>query len=228
MGQEAFERTAKSRRLGRRHLHRRVSIHLGPEGKLRVVRKKGERYKPEHIQHRCRRPEKEDQKRFHVWAGVGYNFISPLIFSDADNSNGKMSQKVYRDQILEPVVGQWIRDGCDFTLEEDNNSGHSTHSTNNPAARWNMAHDVRIQPNAAYSPDPAIIETCWSSPKHITRKLPDYDDETTKDLILEGWDRLNYDGVNKMVHSMPQRLRDVLYLKGQIWRTNTIITSKTL
>ena len=46
--------------------------------------------------------------------------------------------------------------------------------------------------------------------------MPYYDDETTKELILSGWNRLNYKGVNKMVHSMPQRLRDMIRLNGQM------------
>ena len=39
--------------------------------------------------------------------------------------------------------------------------------------------------------------------------------ETTKQLILDGWNRLN-NGVNKMVHSMPKRLKDVIELRGQM------------
>ena len=34
----------------------------GPKGKLLIIRKRGERYDPRNIQHRCRRPDKEGQK----------------------------------------------------------------------------------------------------------------------------------------------------------------------
>ena len=97
-----------------------------------------------------------------------------------------MSQKVYHDQILEPVVGQWIKYGYQFTLEEDNDSGHGTKSADNPCARWKKANGYRIMPNAPYSPDLAIIEACWSAPKHETRKHPHFDDAMTKQLILTG------------------------------------------
>ena len=106
----------------------------GPEGKLQVIREAGSRYHHQIIHHRKRRPDKNDVKRFHAWAAVGYNFISPLVFYDADNTNGKMSQKCYVDQILEPVVGQWLADGYNFTLEEDNDSGHGTQNDQNIVA----------------------------------------------------------------------------------------------
>jgi hypothetical protein len=44
----------------------------------------------------------------------------PVIFYDIpSNSNGKMAQKAYITQILEP----WIDRGDDFALEEDGDSG---------------------------------------------------------------------------------------------------------
>ena len=187
----------------------------GPEGKLRVLREQGTRYNPEHIYHRCRKPQKEDIKRFHVWAGVGYNFISPLIFYNSNNSNRKMTQDCYIQQILEPYVKEWLHQGYRFTLEEDNDSGHGTLTTKNPIFAWKKANNLKWYGNAPYSLDLAIIETCWSAPKQETRRIPHYDDETLRGLILEGWDRHQYAGINKMIHSMPQRLKDVITLKGQ-------------
>lgn len=51
---------------------------------------------------------------------MGYNFKSDLIFYDVPgNTNGKMSLKVYRDQILELVAKPWLLEGQDFVLEKD-------------------------------------------------------------------------------------------------------------
>ena len=127
-----------------------------------------------------------------------------------------MTQQVYHDKILEPVVKQWKDEGWDFTLEEDNDSGHGTLSANNICARHKQVNGIRCLHNAPYSPDLAIIETCWSAPKHEMKKHPHFDDETTKQLILEGWNRLSYEGVNEMVLSIPKRLKDVKKLKGQM------------
>lgn len=187
----------------------------GPQGKLHVIREQGTRYEPDNIHHRERRPEKDEIKRFHVWAAMGYNFISPLIFYDAGNTNGKMSQRCYVDQILEPHVGKWLRDR-DFVMEEDNDSGHGTKSGSNIVAQWKKLHNCKWYANSEYSPDLSIIETGWSPPKQETRRYPHYDDETTKQLILEGWDRWTYKSVNRMVHSMPKRLQDCIALNGQM------------
>ena len=50
---------------------------------------------------------------------------SQIIFYNVPgNSNGKMSQRVYIDTILDPVVRPWVEAGEDFVLEEDGDSGH--------------------------------------------------------------------------------------------------------
>ena len=46
------------------------------------------------------------------------------------NINGKMSQKVYIDQILEPIVKPWIDAHYDFVLEEDSDSVHRLGTSN--------------------------------------------------------------------------------------------------
>ncbi|KAF2029788.1 hypothetical protein EK21DRAFT_89559 [Setomelanomma holmii] len=75
------------------------------------------------------REEKDDRekvlKRVHAWAAIGHNFKSDLTFYEIkSNTNGKMTQRAYIDQFLEPVVKPWLERGDDFVLEEDGNSGH--------------------------------------------------------------------------------------------------------
>lgn len=56
---------------------------------------------------------------------MGDNFKSDMTFYRVPgNTNGKMSQQVYIDQILEPIVKPWLMAGHDFALEEDGDSGH--------------------------------------------------------------------------------------------------------
>ena len=89
-----------------------------------IIRRPGERYCPDCIQTDPKQ-ENTDKKRVHAWGAIGYNFKSPLVFYDIpSNSNGKMTQKAYINQILEPIVKPWINRGDDFVLEEDNDSGH--------------------------------------------------------------------------------------------------------
>lgn len=46
------------------------------------------------------------------------------------NTNGKMGQQVYIDQILEPIVKPWIQVHQDFVLEEDGDLGHGPGKSN--------------------------------------------------------------------------------------------------
>lgn len=88
-----------------------VHFGWGAQRQLRIIRKPGKRYCVDCVQHR-EEPKAKDEKRFHSWAAVGYNFKSNIIFYDVPrNTNGKMSIKVYRDQMLKPVVKPWLMEG---------------------------------------------------------------------------------------------------------------------
>lgn len=95
-----------------------------------VTGKPGEQYCNSYIQQREERGEEDykvrPQKKVHAWAAIGYDFKLPLIFFEITcNNNGKMAQKDYNLQILQPAVLPWIQAGYDFALEEDGSSGHS-------------------------------------------------------------------------------------------------------
>ena len=76
-------------------------------------------------------PAEKDKKRYHCWAAVGHNFKSEIYFYEVPgNTNEKMSQQVYIDQILDPIVKPWIQAHQDFVLEEDGDSGHGPGKSN--------------------------------------------------------------------------------------------------
>ncbi len=101
-----------------------VHFGWGPQHQLRIIRKPGERYFVDCIQH-SDAPKPKDEKRFYCWATVGYDFKSDITFYEVPgNTNGKMSLKVYINQILEPVVKPWLLKKQDFVLEEDGDSRH--------------------------------------------------------------------------------------------------------
>jgi len=82
-----------------------VHFGLGPQGKLMIIRKPGERYCQSCIQEE-REPEEVDKKKLHAWAAVDFNFKSELVFCTIpSNSNGKMTMKVYTCQLTLSTVG---------------------------------------------------------------------------------------------------------------------------
>jgi hypothetical protein len=76
-----------------RHVRFSDEIHwsVGPEGKVRIIRKPGERYCSDCIQHTLSREDEKVIERQHSWAAVGYNFKSNLSFHSTKSRNGKMS-----------------------------------------------------------------------------------------------------------------------------------------
>lgn len=89
-----------------KHVRFSDEVHFGwgPQHTLRIIRKPGQRYCQDCLQHESQ-PATADQKRFCCWAAVGYQFKSPIQFYDIpSNKNGKMTQQAYIDQIFEPVV----------------------------------------------------------------------------------------------------------------------------
>ena len=83
-----------------------------------------------------------------------------------------MTHKVYRNQILEPVVKPWIESGRQFVLEEDGDSGHGGGNKENIVKKWKRDHGLVSYFNCHDSPDLSIIENCWQPVKQHLYKYP--------------------------------------------------------
>ncbi len=131
-------------------------VSSGASGRVQILRKPGERYCPDCI---VERPEKEeDKQRAHFWAAIGYEFKSDLIeYKVSTNKNGKISQRVYHDTILEGVVKGWLDTGERFILEEDGDSGHGPRGQNIVKA-WKTKYGLKHYFNCPRSPDWVPIE----------------------------------------------------------------------
>lgn len=190
-----------------------VHIGVGPQGALHIIRKPGQRYCTNCIQH-ADEPNEADKKKIHAWAAIGHHFKSPLILYDiASNNNGKMTQKDYINQILEPVVKPWIEHHNHFVLQEDRDSGHGT-SKSNIVVDWKQKNGLQSYFNCASSPDLAPIENAWQPMKQHVRRYSHWDKDTTEQLAMEGWDSIKQRWIDKQMLSMPQRLKDVIDADG--------------
>ena len=125
-----------------------------------------------------------------------------------------MTHQVYIDSILDPVVKQWLDRGDDFVLEEDGDSGHGTGKTRNKVKSWKAEHDLKHYFNCPQSSDLSIIENAWQPAKQHVRKFPHWDDNSLKELIIEGWGPVSQDFINERVDQMPARLQAVIDGKG--------------
>ncbi|KAK4232654.1 hypothetical protein C8A03DRAFT_48484 [Achaetomium macrosporum] len=126
-----------------------------------------------------------------------------------------MTLQCYRDSILEPVVGEWLRQGQFFVLEEDNDSGHGT-SKKNIVRDWKERNGLESFFNCTQSPDFSPIEKAWQLPKQAVNKRPCWEDDIVKQLAEEGWQGLKQETINKWVDQIPQIFKDCLELDGAI------------
>jgi hypothetical protein len=198
---------------------------FGPEGQCNVIRKAGQRDHPDCIQEfhepkskKKREEAQEEQPKVHWWAACGYDFKSDVRFYNTpSNSNGKMSHRVYIDQILKPVVLPWIMRGDDFVLEEDGDSGHGYNKNNtmNIVKQWKQEHGLETYKNCAESPDFSPVENAWHWPKKRLREAPHWDESTMKELVVEGWESLKQETINHWVDEMPKRLQKCIDRDGR-------------
>jgi hypothetical protein len=188
-----------------------VHFGYGPPGRVWVTRRPGEENCPDCVQQE-NQPREKDQKKVHCWAAVGYNYKSDLIRYETNNSNGKMTLQVYRDDILECYVKHWP---VDAVLEEDGDSGHGKNGDNIVAA-WKRQNNLKFFFNCVHSPDLAPIENAWQAPKAYLRLEQHWDDETVMEVATEGWEALSQATINLWVDTMPDRLRKVIAMEGQM------------
>ncbi|PQE31529.1 hmg box protein [Rutstroemia sp. NJR-2017a WRK4] len=187
---------------------------FGPHGTLMIIRKKGMRRCQSCVQQE-RQPKEKDEKKVHAWSAVGWDFKADITFYDSGNSNGKMTQRCYIDQILEPIVKPWLDAGQVFTLEEDGDSGHGT-SQSNIVRTWKRAHGLQSYFNCAASPDLSPIENCWQAPKQNLNHHSHWDEVTTRQLVVEAWNDLSQSFINEQIKSIPDRYKAVIDGDGQM------------
>ena len=58
------------------------------------------------------------------------------------------------------------------------------------------------------------IENCWQGPKQTVKKVGYFDEETTRELIYEGWEKVSQEHINTRISSMPRRFQDVIAMDG--------------
>jgi len=178
-----------------------------------IIRKPGERYCPDCIDH-VTKQDPEDINRRHCWGAVGYNFKSKLVFYNVPtNKNGKLTKAVYLNDILKTEVQRWLDEGdTHFILEEDNDSGHGTAKGGGQELKsWKAEKGIELLPNCPRSPDLSIIENVWNHMKQSMEDKYYYSNEELEDAIQRAWNAVPQSWIDKLVDDYFERLEDVLH-----------------
>jgi len=109
-----------------------------------------------------------------------------------------------------------ITSGADFVLEEDGDSSHGPRNNGNIVRKWKEQQGLEFYFNCVQSPDLAPIENCWQPTKQHTRQHAHWDEETLKELVIEGWKQIEQRWINRRINSMVKRLKEVRDRNGEL------------
>ena len=182
--------------------------------KQRVIRKRGARHEPSKIQwqKRCKTP-----GRLNVWAAIGHNYKSSLVWIKGSGKNEAFLQKDYVSQVLEPHLERILADmakqcGQPPIFMEDGNAAHGLRTKTNIVHRWKEAHRIALLDWAANSPDMNPIEQIWRIIKQNLRKRR-VDISTLEELkaaIEEEYEKIPLSKINQLLATMEDRVK-ILY-----------------
>jgi transposase len=189
------------------------SIELGKNSRVcRVWRVPGEAY-----DEGCLVPTfKSGRTSVMVWGCVAYNRKGPLIFLPKDRRTGHD----YVELILAGPLWDFYKEIYDergvAKVMED---GAPTH-TSKAAKTFREMNSLETIPHPAQSPDLNPIEHVWKQLKMAVNKRSQIprDADSLRNALLEEWDKLDLETINRMIESMPDRVDAVLKAKGRSTR----------
>lgn len=195
-----------------------VHFGLSPQGRLRIIRKPGERLCVDCMDmQKIDEPVDKDEKKFHAWALVGWNYKSPLYWYETKDPYGRMVQQDYLDHILNPIIKPMLERGENFVLEEDQDRAHGPDNNNNRIQKWKDQHFMRYYINAPKSPDLNAIENAFFPLQQFLANTENWDEETFKTRAQEIWaNRVSFEYINRQIETMEARIREVLDRDGRM------------
>ena len=177
-----------------------------------LLRRPGERQHEDCLQWKKKRKD----PYFHIWAAIGWNYKSELVFYGEGKGMGNITMERYLDEVFCPyILPEWeeaCMNGDSWILEEDNDGGHGTRSKDNIVQR--LRNCMESYANPPRSPDLAPIENVW---RILKQRVKQHRPRTLADLkywLIIEWEAITYEEINRLIDSMPQRIRQCVERNG--------------
>ncbi|CAK5272627.1 unnamed protein product [Mycena citricolor] len=192
-------------------------VHLnGTSGRVWVTRTSDEVYEES-----CLVPAfKQSPVRVMVWGCIAHGWKGPLVILKYPGGKGSgMTAERYQDQVLKPHLMNAINElrqqrsrRVKIQFQQDGASSHTAHSS----IDWLENHKIPIFLHPANSPDLSPIEPVWHELKKCIRAriLRPTTFESLKTAILEEWEKLPIEDINKYTGTMVNRVQAVLDAEG--------------
>lgn len=193
---------------------------IGPQVTKRIKRKKGPkyRYRPENV-HRKKVTSKDTKAKaregkhlelLSVFVVIGYNYRKIIPYT-VSNKVGKMTTKVYIEQVLPQLVPELLAKG--LTLCQDADSAHRSIET----LAWAKEHKLLLLTLPGVSPDFSILESMAHPLKrkfHSRRCTPQASSLVHFTRIFNK--EMNQKMIQRMYNSYTKRLHDCRRANGQM------------
>ncbi len=186
------------------------TFYTGKQRKAMVIRTNKERY----CSYTCQNRYRSGRTSFAIWAAVGWDFKSPLVFLDGHGARGGCTKKDYIEQVLEPVVAEISEVtlehyGYPLLYQEDGNRIHGLKGAQNLAELKEELGIRAMNEWPASSPDFNPIEQVWRSLKQrLAQRGPWLRIEDLKTALREEYDKLPQEEIRRYIRSMPARLKE--------------------
>lgn len=163
------------------------------DGRLRVWRRRGERFDPENVVERDR----YGGGSVMIWGGISYQGKTELV-----TVNGTLNSVRYCNEIIRPVVHPYIRDRHADTLQQDNARPHVARYTRDTLGQLN----IPTLDWPARSPDLSPIEQLWDDLGRRVREGHDVNNVRELEAALhEEWRRTSLRVIRTLINSMRSR-----------------------
>jgi transposase len=144
-----------------------------------------------------------------VWGCFTKNFLGPLVIIEGKIS-GNVYKKLLEDNLL-PFINRLGEENAYF-FQDDNAPVHRA----NLITAWKAENLISSIPWPAQSPDLNPIENLWDQLERRVRNRLQKPKNLADliDALKEEWNKIDINILNKLVESMPRRVKAVLESKG--------------
>lgn len=176
---------------------------FGSDGRELVWRKKCEELNPKNT----RKTVKHGGGGVMVWGCMSAAGVGNLVFIE-ETMNKTVYMNILKENLNQSAEKLNIRD--EYYFQQDNDPKHTAWDVK----MWIIHNTPHILKTPPQSPDLNPIEHLWD---HLEKRIRNHtisNKAQLKEIILTEWGQISGDYTKKVVHSMPNRLNEVLRLKG--------------
>lgn len=175
----------------------------GNDGTKRVWRRPGEQYRPKHL---CATVKHGGGSVF-VWGCMSASGVGELKFIK-EIMNKYVYLNILKDNLQKS--DEKLNLVPDYYFQQDNDPKHTAYIVR----QWLLFHTLHLLVTPPQSPDINPIEHLWAHLKTQLRRHDIRNKQQLEKMLLEEWNKISPIVTEKLVYSMPRRLKAIIRAKG--------------